>query len=183
MTTIYLDQTCTQAEFAELVGVTQPSVSRWLAEGALPPDGTAGEWLLAYCYRLREQAAGRYSGGGDLDLAQERAALARAQREGIELKNAVLRREFAPVELLAQTLATASTAVAERFDMLPAALRKTCPDLPEAARDTVLAVLAQARNEWVRQTVALVAAGLDVPMPDEDDDQAGAVADAEAVPK
>jgi hypothetical protein len=47
--------------------------------------------LLAYCARLREMAAGRQSDAGGLDLIQERAALAREQRIGHEIKNAVSR--------------------------------------------------------------------------------------------
>ena len=67
------------------------------------------------------------------------------------------RGEYAPIGLLSEVLATASQSVVERFDQLPAALRKTCPDLPEAARDQVMSLLANARNEWVRATADLVA--------------------------
>lgn len=161
---------CTQSQFAELVGIAQPTVSRWISDGLLPEDGTCADWLRAYCGRLREQAAGRYT-EGELDLSQERAALARAQREGIELKNAVLRGEYAPISLLAETLASASQAVAERFDHLPGTLKKACPDLTEADRAQILGVIAGARNEWVRQTARLVAAGFDVDLPEDDDDQ------------
>jgi phage terminase Nu1 subunit (DNA packaging protein) len=56
------------------------------------------EIRVAYIRRLREQAAGR-AAVGDLDLAGERAALAKAQRERIEMQNAVTRGELAPVVL------------------------------------------------------------------------------------
>jgi phage terminase Nu1 subunit (DNA packaging protein) len=148
-----------QSEFAAAVGISQPAVSDLVRGGVLPEGGCADEWLLAYCHRLREQAAGRYT-EGPLDLAQERAALARAQRESVELKNGVLRGEYAAVSLLAEVLATASQAVAERFEHLPGQLRKACPDLPPAAIDRAMATIAAARNEWVRQTVALVSAGV-----------------------
>lgn len=172
-----LDHICTQGQFADAVGIGQPAVSKLISEGVLPEAGTFGDWLRAYCGRLREQAAGRYS-EGDLDLAQERAALARAQREGIEIKNAVLRGQYAPIQLLAEVLAQASSAVAERFDHLPGTLKKTCPDMTDRQRAEVLAVIASARNEWVRQTAALVAAGFDVAPPD-DDDLADGAEDAE----
>ncbi|HQS33416.1 MAG: hypothetical protein B7X59_07745 [Polaromonas sp. 39-63-203] len=147
----------TQEQLASLVGVSQPTISLLVTAGKLPPVGTLGELMLAYCYRLREQAAGRMGSEiGGLDLVQERAALAREQRLGIEMKNAVLRSEYAPIGLLSEVLATASQSVVERFEQLPGMLKKACPELPEAAREQVMAVLAAARNEWVRATLELV---------------------------
>lgn len=160
-----------QAQLAQLVGLSEARVSQLLSDGALPAAGCGLDWLHAYCLRLREQAAGRLgSEVGGLDLAQERAALAREQRMGIEIKNAVLRGEYAAVTLLAEVLAAASQAVAERFDHLPGQLRKACPDLPPAAVDQIMATVAGARNEWVRATVALVSATIT----DVEDDDAGA---------
>lgn len=157
---IDLDTVATQEAFADLVDVTQPRVAQLVADGVLPRGGTLRQWLHAYCARLREQAAGRAS-DGPLDLSQERAALAREQRKGIEIKNAVLRGEYAAVSLLTEVLATASQAVNERFEHLPGAVRKASPDLDPLAIDAVMAVIASARNEWVRQTSSLVAAHLD----------------------
>jgi phage terminase Nu1 subunit (DNA packaging protein) len=166
----------TQAAFGAAVGISQQAVSELVRGGVLSDGATAAEWLLAYCHRLREQAAGRM--GADtygLDLVQERAALARAQREGIEIKNAALRGDFASVQLLAQVLANASQAVAERFDHLKADMRKACPDLPPEAADLVVTTIAEARNTWVAETAELVAQKLqpeddpeadDEPLPD-----------------
>ena len=154
-----LDQACRQADFGDLIGISQPSVSDLVSRGVLENGSTLRQWLLAYCARLREQAAGRMgSEVGGLDLAQERAALAREQRMGIEIKNAVLRGEYAPIQLLAEVLASASQAVAERFDHLPGMLKKSVPDMTDAARDQVMTAIAAARNEWVRETAQLVTA-------------------------
>ena len=169
-----LDQPCRQVDFGELVGVSQPAVSDMVSRGLLENGAPLRQWLLAYCARLREQAAGRLgSETGGLDLAQERAALAREQRHGIALKNAVLRGDYAAVELLSEVLATASQAVAERFDHLPGQLRKACPDLPPAAVDQVMTAIAAARNEWVRGTMALVTASLDQAGDDDEPDLLG----------
>lgn len=155
---IDLSAQATQAEIALIVGVTQPTISVLMNEGKLPPAGSLQDIVHAYCYRLREQAAGRMgSAVGGLDLAQERAALAREQRLGIEIKNAVLRSEYAPIALLSEVLAMASQSIVERFDQLPGVLKKACPDLPDAAREQVMIVLAGARNEWVRGTCELAA--------------------------
>ena len=167
-----LDQPCRQAEFGDLVGISQPAVSDLVSKGVLDNGAVLRQWLLAYCLRLREQAAGRLgSEVGGLDLAQERAALAREQRQGIAIKNAVLRGEYAAVSLLAEVLAAASQSVAERFDHLPGQLRKACPDLPPAAVDQIMTAVASARNEWVRATVALVSATITEPGDDDTDTQ------------
>lgn len=168
MSKVDLSMPATQAALAHLVGVTQPTISNLMADGKLPRAGTLGELVLAYCQRLRAQAAGRLGTEiGGLDLVQERAALAREQRLGIEVKNAVLRGEFAPIALLSEVLAIASQSVVERFEQLPGQLNKACPDLPDAARDVVMVALASARNEWVRATSALVVANAEADLTDD----------------
>lgn len=152
-----LNQSITQADFARLVGRSEGRVSQWAADGTLKPGAPALAWLQALVDRLSSEAAGRAS-DGPLDLSQERAALAREQRIGQEMKNATLRGEFAPIALLSQVLATASQAVVDRLDQLPSRLRKSCPTMSEAARATIMVTISEARNEWVRQTMELVAA-------------------------
>jgi phage terminase Nu1 subunit (DNA packaging protein) len=157
-----LDARVTQAAFAELMAIDPSTISRLISDGWLTETGTALEWLHQYVHRLREQAAGRMGDSPDgLDPAQESAALKRAQREGQEIKNAVLRGEYASISLLAEVLATASQSVSERFEQIPGVLRKTCPDMTEDMRDRLMTVLSDARNEWVRATAELVARQLD----------------------
>lgn len=144
-----------------MIGVSEARVSQLVSEGVITRGESAAEWLIAYCERLRDQAAGRLGGSMGLDLVQERAALAREQREGQAIKNAVARKEYAPVGLLADVLGMASSAVVDRFDQLEGALKKACPDLPDEAKTTVQQVIAAARNEWVRSTAQLVAESLD----------------------
>lgn len=146
----------TQAEFGELVGISQQAVSALVQAGVLDSGAPWRQWLRAYCERLREQAAGRLGAEGGLDLVQERAALARSQRIAQDLKNAVARGEYAPIGLLTDVLALASSSVVDRFDLLDGAVRKACPDLPEQARAAVQGVIASARNEWIRATAQLV---------------------------
>ena len=145
----------TQADFGELVGISQPAVSELVTSGALPAGATGHEWTLAYCRRLRERAA-RWDSGDELVLTRERAALARAQRLQTELKTSIARGEYAPIGLLEDVLATASSAIADRLEGLEGVLRRVAPELPEGARDAVLQAIASARNEWVRSTQALV---------------------------
>lgn len=155
-----LSQKVTQAEFAQMVGLSEARVSQLISEDVLPRDASAHDWLTAYCDRLREQAAGRAS-AGPLDLAQERAALAREQRVGQAIKNAVARKEYAPVGVLADILGLAASAVVDRFDQLEGLLRKAAPDLPDEARTVVMKVIANARNEWIRATDRSVTDAID----------------------
>ena len=165
-----LQQPIAQAEFAELVGVSEARGSQLISEGVIARGDTAHGWLVGYCERLRDQAAGRMGETMGLDLVQERAALAREQREGQAIKNAVARKEYAPVGLLADVLGMAASAVVDRFDQLEGALRKACPDLPDDAKTTVQSVIAAARNEWIRSTERLVTDGLDAMLAAQDDD-------------
>lgn len=164
----YLDAPISQAEFAQIVGISEARVSTLISEGVLTKGDNAHSWLLGYCERLRDMAAGRASVGG-LDLVQERAALARSQREAQELKNAVARGEFAPIGLLADVLGQAASAVVDRMDQVEGDLRKACPDLPEDARVVVLRTLANARNEWIRSTAKLVSDQVDGMTEDQED--------------
>lgn len=166
-----LQQPIAQAEFAELVGVSEARVSQLISEGVIARGDTAHGWLVGYCERLRDQAAGRMGETMGLDLVQERAALAREQREGQAIKNAVARREYAPVGLLSDVLGMASSAVVDRFDQLEGAMRKACPDLPDEAKTTVQQVIAAARNEWIRATSTLVADTVDAMLAAQESDE------------
>lgn len=151
----------TQAEIAAHLDISDRRLRELLTEFGLDHKQVPlSEIRVRYLRKLREEAAGR-AAGGDLDLAGERALLARAQREGQEIKNNVSRGTYAPIELLSDVLANASQAVVDRLDQIPAALHRVCPDLPQAARDVVMAELASARNEMVRKTASLVADGLE----------------------
>ena len=177
---ILLDFQITQADFAALIGVSEGAVSAMFSDGKLERGNPARVWLLKYCDRLREQAAGRMGEEGGLDLVQERAGLARSQRISQDMKNDIARGEYAPVGLLADVLGMASSAVVDRFDQLEGALRKACPTLPDDAKATVMQVIASARNEWIRSTSKLVSDAVDaMAAEDENDDLLAQLSDTE----
>lgn len=126
MSTVNLSATVTQAEFAELVGVSQPAVSDMLARDVLTAGATCGDWLLSYTAHLREQAAGR---GMDGELAFQRSELARVSRERAEIKLALERREYAPVALLEQVMATVGRSIVGVLEPLHVNLHRRCPHL------------------------------------------------------
>lgn len=152
-----LGQVISQAQFAEMVGLSEAKVSQMKADGLLLAGETGGQWLRSYVARLREQAAGRMGSDGGADLVTERALLTREQRIGQELKNARERGEYASISLLTDVLASASQAVVDRLEMITSTLRVKCPDLPQAALDTVMEVVTSARNEMARKTTSLAA--------------------------
>lgn len=159
-----------------MIGVSEARVSQLVADGTIVRGDTALEWNVSYCERLRDQAAGRMGAEvGGLDLVQERAALARSQRIAQDLKNDIARGEYAPIGLLADVLGQAASAVVDRFEQLEGALRKSCPNLPDEARTTVMSVIASARNEWIRSTSKIIAENIEaMAASDEDgDDQPG----------
>lgn len=146
-----LYETATQQSFGAAVGVGQPVVSRLLSRGVLAPGGTLGEWIGQYTAHLRAQAEERL-GAGPLDLAAERAALAREQRQTYALRNGALQAQYAPRALLEDVLKLARDSVAAGLIELPAALRSQCAGLPMAGQRVVDAALAEALAEWLRQT-------------------------------
>ncbi|WP_338618175.1 terminase small subunit [Pigmentiphaga sp. CHJ604] len=141
-----LDKKITQARFAQLVGVTQPVISGLLLRGVLRSNDTAGNWLLAYCASLREVASGRQPTGEKLDLDVQRARLAAAQAERIELENGVKRGDLAPATILEQVLAAAGSKVAAALDAIPSVLKLRLPMLSAADIAVVRTEIAKARN-------------------------------------
>jgi len=140
-----LDSKALQRQFGQLVGVSQAAITAAVSEGILPRDGTYREWLLAYCGRLREMAAGRYS-ASDLDLTEERARLARAQSERIEMDNAVTRGELAPIDTLRDTLAPVVAQIAAHLDAIPGKLKREAPHLTASDLEIVAREITRARN-------------------------------------
>lgn len=138
--------TATQASIGIHLDLDQSSVSRLCKElGVDHKTASLAEIRIAYIRRLREQAAGRLA-SGDLDLATERAGLAKAQRERIEMQNAVTRRELAPSYLLEEVLAAAGAKVAAILDAIPGAIRRRNQALTAEDIQTIASEIAKARN-------------------------------------
>jgi len=142
---VELDFAMTQEKFGELVGISQPAVSELLTRGVLQRHGSAGEWLKAYCGNLREQAAGRAS-GGDLDLVQERARLAKEQADKVAMANAQTRKELAPISLIELVLANMGRQVAGVLEALPVQLKRSSTNLTNDDIRLLTSEIIKARN-------------------------------------
>lgn len=136
-----------------MIGVSQPAVSKLLSEGTLSGGATVGVWLLEYSSHMREMAAGR-AAAGDLDLATERAGLARAQREKIEMQNQVTRKELAPSYLLEEILSRAGSKAAAILDTIPGMIKRRVPALSADDIAAIASEVAKARNIAARVTLA-----------------------------
>jgi len=124
---IDLSKPCTTVVFANLVGISRQRVSDLMADGTLPKGATAHEWLTTYVTQLRDGAAGRNS---DTDsLSAERALQVKVARERDEIRLAVDRQEFAPVEVLERALATLGGRIVSALQPLHLKLQKRCPGL------------------------------------------------------
>ena len=135
-----------QHEIAEHLDLSQGAVSQWMDRLCIEwKTATLDEIRVEYIRALREQAAGR-AAAGDLDLATERAGLAKAQRERIEMQNAVTRRELAPVVLIEEVLAKAGSRVAGILDAIPGMIKRHVSTLTSVDLDLIAAEVAKARN-------------------------------------
>jgi len=135
----------TQAAFGALVGVSQQAIGNLVGRGVLAKEMTGHQMLQVYCSHLREQAAGRAANDG-LDLATERAGLAKAQREKIEMQNAVTRNELAPVALIEEVLSKAGGRIAGILEAIPGAVKRRVPALSGEEIKTIAAEIARVRN-------------------------------------
>jgi phage terminase Nu1 subunit (DNA packaging protein) len=156
-----IERSPTQAEIAAHLDISDRRLRELLTEFGLDHKAVPlAEIRVRYLRKLREEAAGR-SAQGNIDLPTERALLARAQREGQEIKNEVARGTYAAIESLTDVLASASQAVVDHLDQISAGIARVCPDLPQSVRNLVMGELARARNEMVRKTATLIADALD----------------------
>jgi phage terminase Nu1 subunit (DNA packaging protein) len=135
-----------QVETAAHVDLSDRSVRELENKLGLTAGGySLTEFRIAYIRHLREQAAGRAT-EGDLDLATERARLAKEQADKISYQNAITRRELAPSYLLEEVLAAAGAKVAAVLDAIPGSIRRRNQNLTAADIETIASEIAKARN-------------------------------------
>lgn len=142
---VLLNEQMTQAQFAELVGISQQAISELLGRGTLRRGDTAGAWLRSYCENLREQAAGRAS-TGDLDLVQERARLAKEQADKAAMNNQQQRRELAPVALLEVALSNVGRKISGVLEAIPVQLKRSSANITADDLRIITAEIIKARN-------------------------------------
>ena len=135
-----------QKEIAEHIDLSQPAVSGLMDRLGIDwKTSTIDEIRVAYIRHLREQAAGR-AASGDLDLATERARLAKEQADKVAMQNAVTRGDLAPVVMIEEVLTKAAARLAGIFDAIPGLVRRRVPSLRAEEIDLIAAEIARVRN-------------------------------------
>ncbi|MEI7035901.1 hypothetical protein [Fulvimonas yonginensis] len=136
-TTDTLPAEVSAATLAQLLGIG-PRRLRELAELSVVPRTPRGRYpfaeaVAAYTAHLREVAAGRAAevrdGGEVLDLATERARLAKAQREHVELRMARERGELVDAEAVRLKYAAMVRGAVSRLRGVPSRARGRLPSL------------------------------------------------------
>lgn len=152
-----LNQQVTQAEFGDLVGITQQAVSALLHSGVLKSGASVSTWLQAYCDNLREQAAGRRGRSLDgPDLVDERARLTREHRAMAELRLAEARGELIRVDAVTAAWSRTLTALRDGLMQIPARCSAALAAENEGARvhDLLSAEIHQALEVLSRGAIA-----------------------------
>lgn len=122
-----LDDRWTQAEFAALLEMDQAIVSRAITTGILNRDGSCRQWLRDLYSHYAETAAGR--AGRELNLAEERAKLARAQTGKIGFDMAKSRGIFVAVPAIALQIQRTYSIIRRKLLSLPHRIRGKHTDL------------------------------------------------------
>ena len=163
----WADEVLSGAELAERLEISDRLVRQLAERGIIsrPSRGLYPAWACAAAYarHLREQKAGRAPSDEDEnpDLARERALLARAQREGQAMKNAVSRGELLPVDDVEAVVGAVLDATRAKMQALPSKLAPRCVGLDglARARDILTAGVTEAYEELSNARV--VAAAVD----------------------
>lgn len=128
------------------------------ARGIDLKTATMEEIRLAYIRRLRSAATGRGAGDGSFDLVTERARLTAAQADNMELKNAVIKKEYLPAEIISATLMQVGKQIVGVLESIPVKLKRRA-GIGHAELKFIEEELIKARN---------IAAAIKIELPPED---------------
>ncbi len=142
------------AVVCEWLGITAQAVSDLAKRGIIPKAGR-DKWALqavvtAYTAHMREVAAGRKADTDQaLDLVQERAQLARAQREYQDMRNAEKAGQLLPRAVVDQAVVDAFTRVRTKLLRIPAKAAARPGEMQSATliRSTLEAMVLDALGE------------------------------------
>lgn len=124
-----------------------------MSRKVLSSGAPVGKWLLEYCGHLREVAAGR-AASGELDLASERARLAKEQADKVAMQNAERRGELAPVSAMEMVLAAVGSKVGKILDTIPGLVRRRVPGAGSDVIEAIESDIAKCRNMAAAMTLA-----------------------------
>lgn len=131
--TTCLDDPVSAPELARALGVSSRTVRKLAARGLVVKTARGAYDLVPsiqrYCEHLRSVAAGHGGEDAALDLATERARLAKEQADGHALKNAAARAELVPVPEVERRWADILRRVRSGLLAVPSRSRQRLPHL------------------------------------------------------
>lgn len=152
---IDMDSVVSQRQFADIIGVSEAAVSGMAKAGIIIANQCVGAWIRDYCAHIREQAAGR-AAAGDLDLAEQRARLAKEQADKVAMQNAERRGEVAPVAAMEMVLAATGSKVGKILDTIPGLVRRRVPGIGSDVIEAIESDIAKCRNMAASMTLATI---------------------------
>jgi len=134
---------------AELTGRSRVTVEKYITEKGIQPIRVDGrnrvfnsEELLSF--KLMEKEVSRPS--TDIDWDAERARETKERADNLELKNAQLRRELIPVELMSWTLGNIGAQISAVLESIPVKLKRRMARLGAAEVDIIKGEIAKCQN-------------------------------------
>lgn len=130
-------------QLADVFGVSVQAITNWQKDG-MPvvefvrgPEGSKYDTAMCIQWRLDRLVNAKvasankteYSAGGIINKDAEDARLTKERADNLELKNAILRREYAPVTSISAVLAKVCVQIAGVLDSLPLNIKRKVPSL------------------------------------------------------
>ncbi len=119
-----------QTEIAKHLNLSTRQVRELQAAGVFPKGATLDEARISYIRRLREQAAGRSATNG-LDLASERARLAKAQADRLEIELTAKRGDLISLTEAVKGWSDLVNACRQKMLTLPVRASNAIPDITD----------------------------------------------------
>lgn len=129
---------------AAVFGVSTQAITNWQKEG-MPvvevrrgSDGSKYDTAMCIQWRLERLVGTKVAaankteytqGGGIINKDAEDARLTKERADNLELKNAILRREYAPVTAISSVLSKVCVQIAGVLDSLPLNVKRKVPSL------------------------------------------------------
>ncbi len=138
----------TQSEIAKHLDLSTRQIRELQSAGIFLKGATLDEARLAYIRRLREQAAGRSATNG-LDLASERARLAKAQADKLEIELTAKRGDLISLDKAIQGWSDLVSACRAKMLTLPVRASNAIPDITDrsGAERIITGMVYEALNE------------------------------------